>query len=429
MFHSMLHFIRKSPEAFHAVNTLASMLEEAGYVRLAEGGWTLEQGGKYYVMRNGSSLIAFRIPVQKPSGFLLTASHSDSPCFRLRDGGELSGAYTRLSVERYGGMINDCWLDRPLSVAGRVLVKRGNRIETQLVDLEKDMVMIPRVAIHLNREANNGYKYDPARDLVPLYGGADAKGRFREELAEKAGCAPEDILSSDLFVYNNQQGVVWGPEGEFVSAPRLDDLASVFACTQGFLMAEDCNAVPVLGVFDNEEIGSSTKQGAASMFLPDTLWAICEALGLSQADYRRMLTQSFLLSCDNGHALHPNHPELSDSKQAPVMNGGVVIKHSSSYTTDGVSDAVFAEICRRADVPVQHYANRPDLAGGSTLGNIANTKVGVRSVDIGLAQLSMHSCFETAGSRDVDYFVRAVQAFYGTELTMEDNAVVFMKDM
>jgi len=428
MLHSLLHFIQKSPECFHAVDTLVSMLEEAGYVRLAEGGWTLQQGGKYYTVRNGSSLIAFRIPSGTPNGFLLTASHSDSPCFRLRDRGELNGAYTRLSVERYGGMLNACWLDRPLSVAGRVLVKQGNRIESRLVDMEKDMVVIPNVAIHLNREVNNGFKYDPARDLIPLYGGADAKGHFLTEIAEKAGCAPEDVLASDLFVYNNQTGVIWGPDGEFVSAPRLDDLASVFCCAQGFLLAEDCGAVPVLGVFDNEEVGSSTKQGAASMFLPDTLWAICEALGLSQADYRRMLTQSFLLSCDNGHALHPNHPELSDSKQAPVMNGGVVIKHSPNYTTDGVSDAVFAEICRRADVPVQHYANRPDLPGGSTLGNIANTKVGVRSVDIGMAQLSMHSCFETAGSRDVDCFVHAVQAFYGTKLTMEDGAVILNDD-
>lgn len=424
MVHSLLHYIRKSPVCFQAVDTLASMLEDAGYVRLTEGGWTLKPGSRYYTVRNGSSLIAFRIPTGQPKGFLLSASHSDSPCFRLRERGELNGAYTRLAVERYGGMINDCWLDRPLSVAGRVLVKQGSRIETRLVDLEKDTVLIPRVAIHLNREANNGYKYDPARDLVPLYGGADAKGGLQKEIAEKAGCTPEEILVSDLFVYNNQAGVVWGPEGEFVSAPRLDDLACAFGCAQGFLLAAETDAIPVLGVFDNEEIGSSTKQGAASMLLPDTLWAICEALGLQQADYRRMLTQSFMLSCDNGHALHPNHPELSDSKDAPVMNGGVVIKHSPNYTTDAVSAAVFAEICSRADVPVQHYSNRPDLAGGSTLGNIANTKVGVRTVDIGLAQLSMHSCFETAGSRDVEYFVRAVQAFYGTGLTMEDDAVI-----
>lgn len=423
MLQSMLHYIRKSPDCFHAVETLKQMLLEASYVPLTEGGWTLEPGGKYFTVRNGSSLIAFRVPSETPTGFLMSASHSDSPCFRIRDHAELNGAYTRLSVERYGGMLNAPWLDRPLSVAGRVLVRQGSRIEQRLVDLEKDCVLIPNVAIHLNREANNGAKYDPARDLIPLYGGPDAKGSFRKEIAAKAGCAPEDILATDLFVYNNQSGVVWGPEGEFVSAPRLDDLACVFACAQGFLMAAERNQIPVLGVFDNEEIGSETKQGAASTFLPDTLQSIAEALNLSQADYRKLLTQSFLLSCDNGHGLHPNHPELADQNEAPVLNGGVVIKHSPRYATDGVSSAVFAEICRKANVPVQHYANRPDQAGGSTLGNIANTKTGVYTVDIGMAQLAMHSCFETAGSKDVDCFIRAVEAFYGSSLQMEHGAV------
>ncbi len=423
MLQSMLHYIQKSPDCFHAVAELASILEREGYVHLPEGGWELVTGGKYYVTRNGSSLIAFRIPAEAPRGFLMTGSHSDSPCFRLRDHAELSGAYTRLSVERYGGMINACWVDRPLSVAGRLLVKRGNRIETCLVDMQKDMVLIPNVAIHMNREVNNGAKYDPARDLIPLYGGPDAKGCFREELAKKAQCDPEDILATDLFVYNNQKGVVWGPEGEFVSAPRLDDLACVFACAQGFLMAKERSFVPVLAVFDNEEIGSGTKQGAESRFLPDTLLALCEALGLSRGDYRRMLTQSMMLSCDNGHGLHPNHPELSDANEAPKLNGGVVLKHSPRYATDGLSAAVFAQICAQARVPVQHYSNRPDMAGGSTLGNIANTKVGVSTVDIGLAQLAMHSCFETAGSRDLDALIRAVQAFHEAELTVEDGAV------
>lgn len=423
MLQSMLHYIKKSPDCFHAVHQLAQLLEADGYVHLPEGGWALERGGKYYTTRGGSSLIAFRVPDESPRGFLMTGSHSDSPCFRLRDNAELTGSYTRLSVERYGGMINACWVDRPLSVAGRLLVKQGSRIETRLVDLEKDMLLIPNVAIHMNREVNSGAKYDPARDLIPLYGGPDAKGSFRRELAEKAGCKPEDILATDLFVYNNQDGVIWGPEGEFVSAPRLDDLACVFACAQGFLLAKERGFVPVLAVFDNEEIGSATKQGAESRFLPDTLQAICEALGLSTADYRRMLTQSMLLSCDNGHGLHPNHPELSDTNEAPRLNGGVVIKHSPRYATDGLSAAVFAELCSRANVPVQHYSNRPDLAGGSTLGNLANTKVGVSTVDIGLAQLAMHSCFETAGSRDLEAMIRAVRAFHEAELTVEPGCV------
>jgi len=423
MLHTMLSYIKNSPDCFHAVRSLEQMLRTEGYVRLEEGEWSLEKGGKYYTVRNGSSLIAFRIPMETPVGLMMTASHSDSPCFRIRDHAELKGAYTRLSCERYGGMLNATWLDRPLSVAGRVLVRTAQGVESRLVDLEKDAVLIPNVAIHLNREANSGLKLDPARDLQPLYGGKEASGSFRRQIAEAAGCCEEDILATDLFVYNNQPGTVWGPEGEFVSAPRLDDLACVFACAQAFLLAKNTAAIPVLGVFDNEEIGSETKQGAASMFLPDTLRAIREALGLTEAQGRSLLGSSMLLSCDNGHGLHPSHPELADANEAPVLGGGVVIKHSPRYATDGMSCAVFSEICRKAGVPVQHYSNRPDQAGGSTLGNIANTKTGVSTVDIGMAQLAMHSCFETAASADVDSLIRGVAAFYGTVLSAHQDAV------
>ena len=421
MLQSLLHYIRKSPTCFHAVRALEELLEKQDYIRLPEGGWELQPGGKYYTVRSGSSLIAFRIPEEEPTGYMLTASHTDSPCFRIRDNCQLDGAYARLSVERYGGMINAPWVDRPLSIAGRVLIRDGIRVESRLVDFEKPVVLIPNLAIHLNRDANSSMKYDAARELFPLYGGKGAG--FRKDLAAKLVCEEADILATDLFVYNPEDGLVWGPEGEFVSAPRLDDLACVFSSVQGFLLAKPTSAIPVFCAFDNEEIGSETKQGAASMFLPDTLQAICEALGLTAADHRRMLTQSMMLSCDNGHALHPNRPDMADQKEAPVLNGGVVIKHSVRYATDGVSNAVFSEICRRVNADVQHYSNRPDQGGGSTLGNIANTKTGVSTVDIGMAQLAMHSCYETAGSRDVDSFIRAVAGFYGTVLQAENGVV------
>ncbi|MBR6811962.1 MAG: M18 family aminopeptidase [Oscillospiraceae bacterium] len=417
----MLDYIRKSPTCFHAVKTLEEMLSAKGYEKLAEGGWQLKKGGRYYTVRNGSSLIAFRVPEAAPHSFMLTAAHTDSPCFRLRDNCALGGDYSRLLVERYGGMINAPWTDRPLSIAGRVLVRTENGIESRLIDFEKPVALIPNLAIHLNRDANNGLKYDTANELFPLYGGKNAD--FKADLAELLGCEKGDILASDLFVYNPQPGVVWGSEGEFVSSPRLDDLACVWACAKGFLESSENDAVPVLCAFDNEEIGSDTKQGAGSMFLPDTLNAICESLGITQAEYRHMLTQSMMLSCDNGHARHPNRPDMADKNEAPVLNGGVVIKHSVRYTTDAVSSAVFSEICRKADVGVQHYSNRPDQMGGSTLGNIANTKTGVSTVDIGIAQLAMHSAFETAGSRDVDAFVKAVAAFYSSTLTVENGKV------
>ncbi len=420
MVQSMLYDVKKSPTCFHVVANLVKKLEQEGYTYLPEGAFDLAPGGKYYTTRNGSSLIAFRLPEEAPRGFLLTGTHSDSPCFRIREAGELGGAYARLSVEPYGGMLYAPWLDRPLNVAGRVLVQKGNRIEPVLVELEQ-AALIPNLAIHLNREANKSLSYDPAKALFPLYAGKE--GSFRKEIAQKAGCAEGDILATNLFVVNNQDGLVWGPEGEFVSAPRLDDLACVYGCLQGFFVADKTDAIAVLGVFDNEEIGSETKQGAASMFLPDTLQAICEALGLTAADQRRMLAESMMLSCDNGHGLHPNYPELADQKEAPVLGKGVVIKHSPRYATDGMSAAVFTRICRKANVPVQHYSNRPDQAGGSTLGNIANTKTGVKTVDIGMAQLAMHSSFETAGAKDVEYFIRAVAAFYGAKLRTCGQAV------
>ncbi len=422
MVHSMLQFIKKSPDCFHAVEVLTQILRQEGYTCLEPGAWKTEPGGKYYTVRNGSSLIAFRIPAAPMNGFRMTASHSDSPCFRIRDWVQKGKHYTGLLCERYGGMLNATWMDRPLSVSGRVVVRKGSRIETRLVDLEKDCVLIPSVAIHLNREANTDLKLDPARDLQPLFGGADAGEKFKELLAESAGSRAEDMLSTELFVYNNQPGSVWGPDGEFVSAPRLDDLACVYASLQGFLMAQETDTVPVLGVFDNEEIGSETKQGAASDFLQETLSAICREQNL---DLSAMLANSFMLSCDNGHALHPNRPELADAKQAPVLGGGVVIKHSPRYATDGLSAALMEELCRKAGVSVQHYANRPDQAGGSTLGNIANTKVGVLTADIGMAQLAMHSCYETAGSRDVEAMIRGIQAAYESSFRVEGTAVSF----
>lgn len=421
----LFDFLNAGVSAFHSTAAAAAILEENGYQNCPESAaWQLTPGGKYYTTRNGSAIMAWRMPKGELTGWHAAASHSDSPTWRVKklDCAE-DKVFAKAETEGYGGMIMPSWLDRPLSVAGRVLVRRENGLDMRLVDMKKDMALIPRVAIHLNRDGNNGTKYNPAQDLVALYAGGEQKGSFDREIAAAAGCQPEDIVARDLFLYNNQPGTVWGPAGEFLSAPRLDDLACVFACTQGFLTAHETTAIPVLCVFDNEEIGSETKQGAASAFLPETLTAITSALGLTSGDYRRLVANSFLLSCDNGHARHPNHPELADANEAPVLNGGVVVKHSPRYATDAVSAAAFQEICRRAQVPTQHYANRPDQAGGATLGNIANTKLPVNTVDIGMAQLAMHSCFETMGSRDVAHFVRAVTACYEAALTFTDTQV------
>ena len=420
----LLTFLDRSPSRYHAVENLRLELEEAGYTRLEEGrAWTLAPGGRYYVVRNGSALAAFRVPRRDGAGFMISASHSDSPTFRVKEHAELEGpdGYLRLNVEGYGGMLCAPWLDRPLTVAGRVLVSTDGGIEPRLVYVDRDLLLIPNVAIHMNREANTGYKYDPKCDMVPLMGLGAEKGTFRSLAAQAAGCAPEDILGTDLTLCLRQKGLVWGEKGEFLSAPRLDDLQCAWGCFRGFLEAGESAAVPVYALLDNEEVGSLTRQGADGTLLSDVVERVCAALGRDRA---AAVANSFMVSADNAHAVHPNHPEYHDATHRPAMNAGLVIKHGVRYATDGAAQAVFTALCRRAGVPVQHFSNRSDLAGGSTLGNISNAHVSVNTVDIGLAQLAMHSCFETAGVRDAGYLVQAMTAFYAASYREEAGRMI-----
>ena len=417
----LLTFIDQSPSPFHAVDTIAKTLSAAGYTRLSESSpWQLAPGGKYFVTRNGSSLLAFRIPRADFTGFLFSASHSDAPTFRVKENAEMEGpdGYLRLNTEGYGGMLCAPWLDRPLTVAGRALVQKGDTIETRLVYVDRDLLMIPNVAIHMNREANNGYKYDLKCDMVPLLGLGKSKGAFKAAVAQAAACAPADILGWDLVLAPRQKGLIWGMENEFISSPRLDDLQCAYGCFQGFLTAADSDSVPVFALLDNEEVGSRTKQGADSTFLSDLVDRICAALGRDRAT---AVANSFLVSADNAHAVHPNHPEYADPTHRPAMNNGLVIKHGSRYATDGAAQAVFAALCRKAGVPVQQFFNRSDLAGGGTLGNIANAHVPMNTVDIGLPQLAMHSCFETAGVKDTDYLIQAMAAYYSATFREENG--------
>ena len=407
------NFLDASHSLYHAVDYLEKLLKEAGYMPLLEkDNWDLVPGGKYYVTRGGSAVLAFRVPAQTPEGFLMSASHGDRPTFKFKENGELKGTYTRLATEKYGGMLMAPWLDRPLSLAGRVLVETEKGVETRLVDIDRDLMMIPNVAIHMNRQANDGYKWNPAVDTLPLIGGKEAAGKLEKLLEETAG---GKILGHDLYLYIREKARVWGIDEEFISSAALDDLECAWCCTQGFLKARESRSLPVLCVFDSEEVGSNSVQGAASMFLENTLERICRALGLNLS---RMLAQSFMISADNAHAVHPNHPEFADAGNAPVMNGGVVLKFNASqrYTTDGVSAAIFRKACGKAEVPVQTYCNRADVPGGSTLGHISLTHVSVPSADIGLAQLAMHSCYETAGVKDAIWLEEAMSAYYGSTL-------------
>lgn len=410
----LLAYLAASPTAFHACRNLAARLEGEGYRELLEqDAWELRPGGKYFVRRNGSALIAFRIPKGGVRGFLMMAAHSDSPSFKIKERAAVptAGMYTRLNVEKYGGMLCSSWMDRPLSVAGRVAVRENGRIVMKLVNLDRDLLLIPHVAIHMDRSANDGKKFDPNVDMLPLFGDAAAEEKFDALIAEEAGVGAEDLLAKDLFLYPRTPGTVWGAEGEYLSSPRLDDLQCVFGCTEGFLRAGETEETPVLCVFDNEEVGSGTKQGAGSGFLEDVLTRVAEGTG---GDLRRCLARSFLVSADNAHAVHPNHPEYADRNDRPEMNKGIVVKFNANqrYTTDAVSAAAFTELCRQVGVPTQRFTNRADLPGGSTLGNISTGHVSVDSVDIGLAQLAMHSAYETAGTKDTEYLIRAAEAFY-----------------
>lgn len=420
----LLHFIEQSPTAFHAVETISQKLKKQGFIELCDADeWTLEAGKGYFITRNRSSIIAFRVPTENAENFLIAASHTDSPMFKLKNEAlsEACGEYLRLNTEVYGGTILSTWTDRPLTLAGRVILKDGDSFRSVLVHIDRDLLLIPNVAIHLNRNVNAGYSYNPAVDMLPLFTqDKDNKKALLELLADELQCDVERIVGSDLYVVNRTPASVWGKDGEFFSAPRIDNLMCAYGTLEGFCAVAPSNTVNVYYAADNEETGSATKQGAGSVFLSDTLDRVCESL---HKDKRRMLASSMMVSADNGHAKHPNHPELSDAKNTPKLNGGVVIKCNAAqkYTTEGLSAAIFSQVCKNADVPVQWYANRSDMPGGSTLGSISNTLVPLLTVDIGMAQLAMHSAYETAGSADADYLARAMKKFYQSRLLSEED--------
>lgn len=514
----MLDFIERSPSCFHAVDNIRRSLAYAGFEELKETEtWKLAPGGGYFVIRNDSSLIAFRLPEQKEiSGFHIAAAHSDSPTFKVKEEPEMTveDRYIRLNTEKYGGMILSTWLDRPLSVAGRIAVfnagaaegekaewdgagqgrigqekmeqdgagqgrtgrdrigqdrirqekmkpngtgqggikqekmkpngtgqesveqdgtgqdstgqerteqseKKGkDTISTKLVNIDKDLLVIPNLAIHMNREMNKGVEYNPQIDMLPLFADcAESRGRgaLLKKAAEAAGIGQEQILGHDLFLYVREKGRILGENGEFILSPRLDDLQCVYAAVKAFQESRPVDYINVCAVFDNEEIGSSTRQGADSTFLEDVLMRVGEGLEAGRSQFLQWVAGSLLISADNAHGVHPNHPEKADPTSRPYLNGGIVIKYhgGQKYTTDGVSAAKMKNICIRAGVPFQAYANRSDIMGGSTLGNISSAHVSVSSVDIGLPQLAMHSAVETAGTKDTAYAVKAFRMFFG----------------
>ncbi len=422
----LIKFIKESPSAFHAVQNIKNRLLNEGMTELKEHEtWNIVPGGKYFVTRNMSSIIAFKVPENDFAGFNIVTSHSDSPTFKIKENEEIvvNDEYVKLNTEKYGGMIMSTWFDRPLSVAGRIVVREGNSFITKLVDIDKDLLVIPNVAIHMDRTVNDGKKYNPQVDLLPLMGDIRCKGKFMDMVAESAGVKKEEIISTDLFLYNRQEGAVIGANNEYILSPKLDDLQCAFSSMEGFIKSNPEKSIAVYVVYDNEEVGSGTKQGAASTFLFDTLTRLSTALGKDNRDYLKALASSFMISADNAHAVHPNQPSLADPTNKPYINKGIVIKYNANqrYTSDAVSAAIFKGILDDLKISYQSFANRSDIAGGSTLGNISNTQVALNTVDIGLPQLAMHSAYETAGVKDTTDFINVCEKFYNLSVRKIDN--------
>ena len=427
----LFRFLDESPTCYHAAANAKAALTAAGAVELRESEqWKLEKGTLYVVERGDSALMAFRVPEGPFHGFLMAAAHSDSPTFKVRETAEAASAGNtlRLSVEPYGGGVWRGWLDRPLSVAGRVVIRQGDRLVSRLVNIDRDLLVIPGVAIHMDRSVNKGAELNPAVNLLPLLGCGKEPGAFRKLIAEAAGVREEHLLSTELFLYPRTKAVQTGLNGEFIVSPRLDDLQCVFGCLEGFLAAKPGGSLPMLAVFNNEEVGSNTRQGADSTFLTDVLERIAHGCGLDSEGWKAAVANSFMVSADNAHAIHPAHPEYADKGECPVLGGGIVIKYNANqrYTTDAVSGAVFQAICQEAGVPVQRYSNRADLPGGSTLGNISTAHLSVPTVDIGLPQLAMHSVCETAGAADTEHLVKAMTAYFSRDFHRDrDGGIVF----
>ena len=421
MYDDLVEFLQESVTPFHAAATAESWLRAAGFTRLEEADyWNLEPGKGYYTTRNGSSVVAWRVPDHAIGGWRIVASHSDSPTWKIKTDIVENDGCRRLSVEGYGGMIMSTWLDRPLTVGGRVIVKTEDGIESRLVCIDRDLLVIPSLAIHFQRDINKGHTFNPQVDMQPLWGPAGSR-TLTDLVAEELGVDTADILDSDLQLVTRQAPTQIGPDGEFFMAPRIDDLECTATTLLGFLDAAaetDSACAPVWAMLDNEEVGSSSRMGAESSYLRDVLDRIVDAIPHSGQAMHRAMANSFMLSADNAHATHPNFPQKSDPCAPVRLGGGVVLKYNASqkYTTNAVSGAIFRAICEKADVPVQVFTNRADEAGGSTLGNLQSHTLPIPMADIGLAQLAMHSAVETASVADAEAMTKAVAAFYRVHL-------------
>ncbi len=416
-----LNFIKDTPTAFHAAAKFKEVLKANNFIELFEGEeWQLKKGGKYFIGRNMSSILAFVVPKNDYYSFNITAAHLDSPTFKLKPNFTLEkGRYVKFNTEVYGGPIFSTWFDRPLGIAGRVIVAEKNGLSAKLVNLCEPLAMIPNLPIHYNRNVNKGVELNPQIDLLPLFADKNINDvKLLDLIAQRLNVKASDIVSSDLYLTNLDRGCLVGANKEFVMAPQIDNLECSYGLIEALINSESLNSVNVCVLFDNEEIGSSTMQGAAGSLLEDSLLRISRAFGYDYAKHLTFLANSFIVSADNAQGFHPNYPSKYDETNACYLNEGIVIKNAAkmSYATDAMSSAYFQQICKEANVKYQLTTNRSDIVGGSTIGSILVKNVSIPLVDIGLAQLAMHSAYETAGSLDLEYLIKAIQKFYTKSL-------------
>lgn len=420
----LLQYLNDSPTAYHAVENAAAFLRESGFQELKETEkWSLEQGGRYFVTKNGSCIIAFTTGDGSPAekGFRIIGAHMDSPGLKIKPDActVTPDGYVKVNVEVYGGVILNTWFDRPLALAGRVIVREGGGLKEKLVRIHRPVLMIPNLCIHFHREVNDKCSYNKQTEILPLLSMKKEnveKGDYLLSLiAEDTGIKKEDIVDHELFLYEYQEGIFTGREEEFISASRIDDLAMVYAGLTALTESKGNGAsYKVFAAFDNEEVGSASAQGARSGFLLHILDRICKNLGLTEEEYFQAIANSTSISADTAHAVHPNYSDKHDPESRPVLGGGPAIKYSASqrYSTTAFGAAYFAELCRRAGVPCQKFVNRNDIAGGSTIGPAISSLTTIPTVDIGIPILAMHSVREFGAAADNVYTESAFRAYY-----------------
>ena len=431
----LIAFLNESHNEYLAANAIRNILSKSGFKEIKENeAWNLKENSKYFFLRNGNSLVAFVTPYRLNKSdfyYKIISSHLDSPALKLKENPAVcTNFYEKWKVEVYGGLINSTYVDRPLGLAGRLIVKTKNGLETRIVDTKKAVAIIPNVAIHQNRNINNGFIYNPQVDLLPIVGTSE-KAHYFDEIISSFLKDDEELVSYDLYLYNFDRAQYVGFNDDLICGQKEDDLSSAFLSLKALIDSEtnyNESGIKIAAFFNNEETGSLSFSGADSDLLKSTLRRIALSFNVKEGEYFAAIKKSFVLSADNGHAIHPNHPEMSDDKNLCILNKGILLKFNSNmaYTSDAFTSAFIKTLCKENKIPYQVFFNRSDVRGGSTLGNISISQESILTADIGMPQLAMHSSFETIGSEDTKHMFNLMSSFYKTVFKIDNDKITFL---